>query len=125
MLQIAYHCAVCNQTDQGVLREQAQAHDDRVLERLQAVLLLASVDDEQEDRRRGGWARKAVLDGCAAGVQLWGDLLCRDVLVVRRQGVSLQTEGTYPHPGAHVDLAGTESAWRAHAGGCRGRTRRG
>lgn len=29
---------------------------------------------------------------------------------MRWQGVSLQTEGTYPHPGAHIDLAGTESA---------------
>ena len=106
----SHHCAVCDQTDKGVLWQQAQAHDDRVLERLQAVLLLARVHDEQEDRGRGGRARQAVLDGGAAGVELWGDLLGGDVLVVRREGVALQTEGAYPHPRAHINLAEAESA---------------
>lgn len=107
---MSYHCAVCDQTDQSVLWQQAQAHDDRVLQRLQAVLLLASVDNEEENRRRRGGAREAVLDRCAAGVKLWRNLLGGDVLVVRRQSVSLQTEGAYPHPCAHVDLAEILSA---------------
>lgn len=115
LLVMTYHCAVCDQTNQSVLWEQAQAHDDRVLERLQTVLLLASVDDEQEDRWRRCGAREAVFDGCAAGVKLWWDLLGRDVLVVRWQSVSLQTERTYPHPGAHIDLAVAESAFADEA----------
>jgi hypothetical protein len=99
-----YHGTVCDQADQRILREQAQAHDDRVLERLQAVLLLACVHDEYEDRRGLDRLRKAVLDGSAVCVQLWGYLLLRDVLVVRREVVTVETEGAYPHAGAHVDL---------------------
>lgn len=111
--ELSYHCAVCDQTDQSILWEQAQAHNNRVLERLQAVLFLAGIDHEQKDGWRRGWARKAVFDRRATGVQLWGNLLSGDVFVVRWQGVSLQTERTYPHPGAHVDLARMRSAYAA------------
>lgn len=37
-------------------------------------------------------------------MQLWGDLLCGDVLVVLWQIVALETEGTYPNACAHVNL---------------------
>jgi hypothetical protein len=50
-----YHSAVGNQTDERIGRQQRQAHDERVPNRLQAVLLLASIDNEEKDRgRRGG-----------------------------------------------------------------------
>jgi hypothetical protein len=48
--------------------------------------------------------RKAVLDSSAAYVQLWGYLLLRDVLVLRRERVAVEAEGAYPYAGAYVDL---------------------
>jgi len=100
------HGAVCDETDKGVGGQQAQAHDDGVLEGLQAVLLLARVHAEEEDGRVRGRLGQAVLDGGAVRVQLGGDLLGGDVLVVRRQLVAVEAEGAYPLAGAHVDLAG-------------------
>lgn len=61
-----HHGTVCNKSNQRVWREQAQAHDDRVLEGLQAVLLLACVDDKNEDGKNGRACRStgnAVFDG--------------------------------------------------------------
>jgi len=99
------HGFISDQTDQGVGRQQAERHDDRVLESLQTILLLTCVDDEDEDRGNGGGSSESVLDGGARGVQLWRNGVLRDVLVVRWQTIALQTEGADPYPGAHVDLA--------------------
>jgi hypothetical protein len=83
LIPCTYHCAVCDETDQSVCWEQTQAHDNGILQRLQAVLLLASVYDEDEDRWGQNGLRKSVLDGGAARMQLGWDLLLGDVLVVR------------------------------------------
>jgi predicted trehalose synthase len=104
LVSSTYHCTVCDETDQSVCREQTQAHDDRVLERLQAVLLLTCVYDEDKNRRGQDGLRKSVLDSGAARMQLWGDLLLGDVLVVRGEIVTVQAEGAYPYACAHVNL---------------------
>ena len=43
-------------------------------------------------------------------MQLWGYLLLGDVLVVGWERVAVETEGTYPDTGAHVNLAVGASA---------------
>ena len=102
----AYHSAICDQSNQGILGEQAQAHDDGVLESLQAILLLAGIHDEQENRGRGSGPVEAVLDGSAAWVELRGDGFLGDVLVVGWERVPGQAEGAYPLPRAHINLTG-------------------
>jgi hypothetical protein len=81
-LRVSYHCAESDQADQGIRRKQAQAHDDRVLERLQAILFLACVDNKHKNGGRRCWSSKAIFNGGAVWVQLGGYLLGRDVLVV-------------------------------------------
>lgn len=110
-----YHGTKSDQANKSILREKAQAHDDRVLERLQTVLFLASINNEEKDGRRGRWSRESVLDGGIAWVQLRRNLFGGDVLVVLRKTVSLHAERTLPDLCAHVDLAeGVEdsTAWR-------------
>jgi hypothetical protein len=109
ILVLAYHGAICDQAHEGIWGQQAQAHNDRVLQRLQAILFLACVDDEQEDGRRPRGGGETILDGSAVRVQLEGDLVGRDVLVLHGKLVPVETEGTYPDTGAHVDLAGESS----------------
>jgi len=99
------HGTVGDQTDQGVGRQQTERHDDGILEGLQAILLLTCVDNEDEDWGHGSGSGQSVLDGGAGRVQLWGDGVLGNVLVVRWQAVTLQTEGADPYPCAHVDLA--------------------
>lgn len=103
-IRSSYHCAICDQTNKGVCGQQAQAHDDGVLERLQAVLLLARVDDENEDGSASRGLGEAVLDGGTARVQLGRDLFLGDVLVVWRELVAVEAERAYPDAGAHIDL---------------------
>jgi hypothetical protein len=110
LIPCTYHCTVCDETDQSVCWEQTQAHDDGILQCLQAVLLLASIYDEDEDRWGQNGLRKSVLDGGAARMQLWWDLLLGDVLVVRGEVVAIQAEGAYPNACAHVNLAVSLSA---------------
>jgi hypothetical protein len=111
----AYHGAVCDQPHQGVRGQQTQAHDDRVFQRLQAVLLLACVDDEQENRGEPRGSGKTVFDGGAVRVQFGRDLVGGDVLVMHGKLVAIEAEGTYPDAGAHIDLAGTCQWQTRHA----------
>lgn len=48
-----YHSTVCDKTDKSILREKAQAHDERLLKGGQAVGLLAQIDDIEENGRSG------------------------------------------------------------------------
>lgn len=85
--------------------QKAQGHDDRVLERFQAVLFLACVYDEQEDWRGRRRLRQPVFDSRAAWVKLRWDSMLGDILVVRWEVVALKTEWTDPYPRPHVHLA--------------------
>jgi hypothetical protein len=107
---MSYHSAKCDQADQSIRGKQAQAHDDGVLERLQTVLLLACVDHEQKNRGRRCRSRQSIFDGGTVGVELGGHGILRDVLVMRRQRVSLKTERTDPEACSHIDLATLLSA---------------
>jgi len=99
------HSTVGNKTNKSILRQKAQAHDKRLLEGSQAVLLLARVDNIEEDRGAGRWSREPVLDGCVGRVKFGGNRIGCDVLIVRRQRVSGQTEGADPETSPYVDLA--------------------
>lgn len=86
-------------------RQQAQTNDNTLPESLQVVLVQARIDYEKEDggdlRRTG----KGILDRRVLGEELGGEVLVRDVLVVRGERVALETEGADPELAAHVDLA--------------------
>lgn len=52
---VSYHRAVRDKADQGVLWKQAEAHDQRFLERSQAVIFLTQIDNIEEYGR--SWSR--------------------------------------------------------------------
>lgn len=58
----SYHCTIGDQSDQRICGQQGQAHNQRVLQGLQAVILLASINDVYEYRGCGSRARQLVLD---------------------------------------------------------------
>jgi len=99
------HGSVGDETDEGVGRQQAQADDDSVLERLEVIIVEASVDDVEEDGRDLRRTSERVLDGGVLGEELGGEIVGGDVLVVRREGVALQAEGADPQLASDVDLA--------------------
>jgi hypothetical protein len=102
---VAYHGTECNQTNQRIGRQNRQAQDEGILHGLQAVIFLASVDDENENRRSGGGPCQLVLDCRARRVELWWYRVLRDVLVMRRKRVARETEGANPDSCADVDSA--------------------
>ena len=106
----AYHRSKSDEANKRVWRKQAQAHNQRVLESFERVLLLAGIDDKQEDGRGGCGAREHILNGGVVGRQLERPRIGADVLVVRRKLVALQTERAYPQLCAGVDLTASPSA---------------
>ena len=57
------HGAVGDETDEGVGRDQTQAHDEGVTESLEIIFIETSVDNEEENRRDLGRTGERVLDG--------------------------------------------------------------
>lgn len=86
-------------------REETEGDDDALAEGLEVVLVEASVDDVEEDGRDLGWPGEGVLDGGILGEELGGQVVGRNVLVVRRERVALEAERADPQLAAHVDLA--------------------
>ena len=88
-----------------MLGEQAETHDERLLQGSQAILLLTGVDDIKKNRRAGDRARQPILDRGIRRVELGRDGVGGDVLVVGRKRISGKAEGAYPETSTHVDLA--------------------
>ena len=86
-------------------RHQAQADNQAVLERFQVLLIQASVDNKEKDGRHLSRTSEGVFDRSEFGQQLGGQVGGRNVLVVRRESVTLQAEGADPELASHVDLA--------------------
>lgn len=86
-------------------RQQAQANNNRVLERLEIIVIETSVDNKEEDGRHLGGLVHGVLDGGVLGQQLSGQVGGTDVFVVGREVVAVETEGTDPELLLDVDLA--------------------
>lgn len=86
-------------------REETEGDDDALAEGLEVVLVEASVDDVEEDGRDLGWPGEGVLDGGILREELGGQVVGRNVLVVRRERVALEAERADPQLAAHVDLA--------------------
>jgi hypothetical protein len=113
----SYHCAVSDQTDQRIRWQQRQAHNERVLDCLKTVILLASIDHKQEDWGGGGGPRQLVLDCGAGRVELGRYRVLGNILVVRRKRIAHQTEGADPNTGADVDGARQGYQFTARPGG--------
>jgi len=88
-----------------MLGQKAETHDEGLLQGGQAVLLLARIDNIEEDGGARGRSRESVLNGCVGRVKLWGDGIGGDVLVMRWERVSRQAERADPEAGAHINLA--------------------
>ena len=102
----AYHRSVGNQSNESVRRDQAQRDDENVSEGFEVVSVEAGVHDEEEDGRDLSWSGKGVFDGGVFWKELRREVVGGEVLVVRREGVSLKAEGTDPEFGSDVELAG-------------------
>lgn len=105
----SYHCTVCDQPNQRIRGQQRQAHNQGVFQSLQAVFLLAGIDDVYEDRGRRGGARQLVLNRGTRRVKFRGYRSLRDVLVVRGERIAAETKWTDPDSSANVDIAAIES----------------
>ena len=101
----SYHRTVCDKADQGVLWKQAEAHDQRFLERSQTVIFLAQIDNIEEYGRSWGRSRQSILNRCVCGMQFGWNRVLRYVLVVGGQRVSRQAERADPDSSANIDLA--------------------
>jgi hypothetical protein len=99
-----HHRAVGDESDESVRGQQTQADDDRLPECLEVILVQTGVDDVEEDGRDLGGASEGVLDCGVLGEELGGEVVARDVLVVRREGVALEAEGADPELPPHVNL---------------------
>lgn len=64
---MTYHGPVCDQADQGVGGDQAQADDDGIAQRLEILLVETGVHHEQEYWRYLRWASKGVFDSSVLG----------------------------------------------------------
>lgn len=102
---IAYHCTERNQTNQRIGRQKRQAHDEGILHSLQTIILLAGIDDKDENGGSGGWPCQLVLDCRALGVELWGYRVLCNILVMRRERVARETEGADPDSCADINSA--------------------
>lgn len=102
--RITHHGAESDQADEGIGREEAERGHKGLAESVELVLVNASVDDVEEDGRHRGGARESVLDGRVLWQQLGREVGLRDLLVVGREGVALQTEGTDPHLATDINL---------------------
>lgn len=101
------HSTIRDQADQRIGRQQAEADDNSFLQGLQVVLVETGIDHEQKDRGDLSGSRERVLDGGVLGKELGRQVGGGNILVVWREGISLQTERTNPELASHVDRAGT------------------
>lgn len=99
------HSTERDETNQSVGRQQAQADDDGFLERIEIFLVQTGIDHKEENRRDLSRSREGVLDRRVLWKKLGREVGRRNVLVMRREGVSLQTKGTDPDLASSVDGA--------------------
>jgi hypothetical protein len=101
-----------DETDQGIWGQQTQADYQGFSQSLEFILVDTSVNNVKED----GWdlsrSRKGIFDSGVLGQQLGRQVGCRDILVMRRERVSLKTERTDPEFASDVDLTtGYQQDW--------------
>ena len=85
---LAHHRPKRDEPDKRIRRDQAQAHDECVAQRLEIVIVQASIHHKEEDRRDLRGAGERVFDSRVLGKELRRQVRARDILVVRREGVS-------------------------------------
>jgi hypothetical protein len=98
------HGTKSDETDQSVWRQQTQADHQSLSQSLEFILVDTSVNNVEED----GWdlsrSRKGIFDSSVLGQQLGRQVGSRNILVMRREWVSLKTERTDPEFASDVDL---------------------
>ena len=105
MRQDTYHGAECDEANEGVWGDKAQANNQCVAKSLQILLLQASVDDKQKDGGHRCRAGKRVFDGGVFGQELSRQIGIGDILVVRRECITLQAERADPEFTTDINLA--------------------
>lgn len=99
-----YHSSESDETDQGIWGQQTQANDQSLSQSLELVLVDTGIDHVKEDGWDLGRSRKGVFDSGVLRQQLGRQVGSRDILVVRRERVSLKTEWTDPELSTDVNL---------------------
>ena len=99
-----YHSSESDETDQGIWGQQTQANDQSLSQSLQFIFIDTGVNHVKEDGRDLSRSRKGIFDSGVLGQQFGGQIGSRDILVVRREGVSLKTEWTDPKLSTDVNL---------------------
>ena len=67
-----YHSTKCDETDQGIWRQQTQTDDQSLSQSLKLILVDTSVDYVKEYRGDLGWSRKGIFDSGVFRQQLGG-----------------------------------------------------
>lgn len=102
---LTHHGSESDQSNEGIRRQQAQADHQSLPQRLELILIHTGVDDIDKD----GWdlrrSREGILDGRVLREELGGKVGCGDILVVRWEGVALETKRADPEFPSDVDLA--------------------
>lgn len=107
------HSPVCNESHQRILWKQAQAHDQRLFQRGQTVLLLASIDHIEEDWSARRRAREAVFNGSVLRSEFGRNGSVADILVVWWERIARQAEGADPKAGTNINLTEAKLAGSA------------
>ena len=89
MRQDTYHGAECDEANEGVWGDKAQANNQCVAKSLQILLLQASVDDKEENRWNLGRTRERVLDRSVLREEFGGKISVGNILIVGRERVAL------------------------------------
>lgn len=101
---MTYHSTKGDETDQGIWGQQTQADYQCLSQSLEFILVDAGIYYVKEN----GWdlsgSRESVFDSGVFGQQFGGEIGCRDVLIVRWERVSLETEWTDPEFAPDVNL---------------------
>jgi hypothetical protein len=100
-----YHRAIRDQTDPGVLRQQTKTDDQGILESLEIFLVQTGIDNVKEDGWNLSLSIQIIFDGGILWKQFSRQVGVGNVLVMRRESITLQTEWANPHFGAHIYLA--------------------
>lgn len=93
-----------DESDDGGVGDEIEGLGERRSEEIEFVGEEASVNDEEEDGRRGrGEGVGEILDGCGVREKLRGEIGIGDRGVSRREGVAIEAERAAPCGGGEVD----------------------
>lgn len=104
----SYRLAESDQTNEGILREEVEREQQRVLQCLKLLLpigLDAEIDGEQKHWREASVARQHILERGVGRVHLCREPVLVDVGVLRGERIALETEGADPELACEIETA--------------------